>query len=434
MRGVASLWRSFFLVALASGAPADEFRLLEGHGGPIMSVAVSEDGQTALTASFDNSVGLWALGEEAAPLWLEGHEAAVKAVAFGNGGLAVSSGDDFAIEVWNTDAGSRRFRLEGHEGPVVDLAIFEDVLASAGWDGRIGLWDLSTGMHIRWLKGHKGSVNAVIFADDGASVFSGSADGTILKWHAETGEIAGTLARHGFGVNRIVVDEASGWLAYGAVDGGTRAISLSTGEALADLTLERRPVLAMALRNGMLAVGDGEGWIMVVRTEDWRIIRDFRAALKGPIWALSWTPGGSLLAGGIEDSAYLWPILNADTDPAPMATQKRAFHVDPDSVTNGERQFLRKCAVCHTLTGSGDRRAGPTLAGLFGRRAGSVKGYSYSQAVSRSNLVWSAETIDRLFDLGPEVYLPGTKMPMQRIAKATDRQDLIEYLRVKTKD
>lgn len=55
--------------------------------------------------------------------------------------------------------------------------------------------------------------------------------------------------------------------------------------------------------------------------------------------------------------------------------------------------------------------------------------YSYSDTLETSNIVWSAQTIDALFDLGPDVYIAGTKMPVQRIARAEDRADLIEYLR-----
>ena len=47
-------------------------------------------------------------------------------------------------------------------------------------------------------------------------------------------------------------------------------------------------------------------------------------------------------------------------------------------------------------------------------------------------MVWEAETIDQLFEQGPDHFAPGTKMPMQRIAKLADRQDLIAYLRDNT--
>ena len=69
---------------------------------------------------------------------------------------------------------------------------------------------------------------------------------------------------------------------------------------------------------------------------------------------------------------------------------------------------------------------------LFGRRAGKVTDYTYSDTLDGSEIVWSAETIDALFDLGPDHYIPGTKMPMQRIVKQIDRDDLIDYLRAQT--
>ena len=47
-------------------------------------------------------------------------------------------------------------------------------------------------------------------------------------------------------------------------------------------------------------------------------------------------------------------------------------------------------------------------------------------------MIWDEDTIDALFDIGPEHYVPGTKMPMQRITGAEDRSDLIAYLRRET--
>ena len=49
-----------------------------------------------------------------------------------------------------------------------------------------------------------------------------------------------------------------------------------------------------------------------------------------------------------------------------------AFHPKTE-MSNGERQFARKCSVCHTLKADGKRRAGPTLYGVFGRRAGTLE-------------------------------------------------------------
>ncbi|WP_372833302.1 c-type cytochrome, partial [Puniceibacterium confluentis] len=202
----------------------------------------------------------------------------------------------------------------------------------------------------------------------------------------------------------------------------------------ADLSLERRPILAMAMSpdGGLLSVGDGEGYIMVVDTATWSVVSDFRATKRGPVWALTFSADGSnILAGGLDDTAHSWPVLTLDSyDGVEVADP--SFLANPATLPNGERQFKRKCSICHTLTPGSARRAGPTLYGLFGRPAGTVADYRYSAALDDSELIWNEHTIDALFDIGPEHYIPGTKMPMQRIAGAGDRADLIEYLRSET--
>lgn len=426
--------RLLFLLALLIGGAvhANGFRLLEGHGGPVMGVATGD--KTAATASFDNSVGLWPLsGGE--PVWLDGHEAAVKSVIFVGDDLLASAGDDQMILIWNRATGSEIARITSHTGKIMSLASSPDgsMIASASWDRRIGLWEARTGKLIRWLDGHTGNVNDVAFSGN-ASLFSASYDGTVREWRLADGTQTRILARHGFGVNTLLLNAAADWLAYGALDGGTRAIRLSDGSTLADLSLDRRPILSMAQRadGGQIAVGDGEGYIMVVETENWTVTHDFHAAKRGPIWALSYVDDGTgLLAGGIEDSAYIWPI-GLDDSPQ-MAETRRTFHTDPSQVGNGERQFLRKCSICHSLTPESGRKAGPTLYGLFGRPAGTVDGYSYSDALTGTDIVWGPESIDKLFDLGPDHYTPGSKMPMQRITGAKDRTDLIEFLRLATR-
>lgn len=421
------------ILALCAGpAHAADFRLLVGHGGPVMATAVSEDGDHALTASFDNSVGLWTLdGDEVT--WLESHAAAVKTAIFLGEGRAASGGDDFAVTLWDLATGEGT-RLDGHKGQVAGLSVSPDgaFLASASWDGSVGLWSLPDGANLAMMTGHGGVVNDVAFSDDGALIYTASADGTIRVWSAADMAETRQLVHHGFGVNRLLL--GPGWLAYGAVDGGTRVIDPDSGDEIADLTLDRRPILSMALSpdGSEIAVGDGEGFVMTVSTESWSITGDYKAAAEGPVWALAWTrDSASLLAGGIDDAAYIWPAHN-DLDAPIMATDRRGFLTDPSKMSNGERQFRRKCSICHSLTDDGARRAGPHLEDLFGRPAGSVTGYTYSQTVDGLDFDWSEDTIDQLFDLGPDHFIPGSKMPMQRIVRPEDRQDLIAFLKENT--
>ncbi|MEM7509103.1 MAG: c-type cytochrome [Pseudomonadota bacterium] len=419
------------LMLLATPIQAGEgYARLSGHGGPVKGVAVSPDGAYALTASFDYSVGLWDLSQNRLIHWLEGHEAAANTVLFLPDNRAVSAGDDFDLILWDLSSGEALRRMEGHQGKLISLSLSPDGkwVASSGWDGLAALWPLE-GEDPIWLRGHKANVNAAEVAADG-TVYTASYDGSIRHWAAD-GTALATLVSHGFGINQMVLNEAAGWLAYGAVDGTVRAIALDSHEPLADLTADRKPILALAANadRTRLAVGDGQGYIMIIDTTDWSILHDFHAAKTGPIWALAWEGDTRLLAGGISDDAVLWPVGETG---AVFAEGQRAFHRDPAEMSNGERQFTRKCSICHDLTPGTSRRAGPTLHGLFGRRAGTVEGYLYSDTLKNSDIVWGSDTIDKLFDLGPDHYTPGTKMPMQRIARLEDRQDLIEFLRKNT--
>ncbi|UWQ21470.1 c-type cytochrome [Jannaschia sp. W003] len=408
------------LALAAAPAGAADFATLKGHGGPIMDIAVDAEGHVA-TASFDNTVGLWDGG---APRWLEAHEAAATALAFVPGGL-VSGGDDFAVIRWRDGAPEA---LGRHAGKVADVAVSPDgrTAATASWDGTVALWPLEGEAEATSIPVGTGA-GAVAFAEDG-TLFAGTQGGDVLRIADGTPR---AIARSGFGVNTLVA--GPGWLAVGTVDGATRILDPETGETLHDFTLERRPILAMdwSPDTGMLAVGDGDGWIMVVDTSTWKIVRDVRATRQGPVWALAFAPGGATLwAGGLDDVAYGWPV--EALDPTPAIDGDRAFLQAASTMPNGERQFVRKCSICHALEPGPSRRAGPTLHGVFGRRAGTVPGYRYSDTLTGSPIVWSAETIDALFDQGPDHYIPGTKMPMQVIGGANDRADLIAFLETAT--
>ncbi|MCV2874333.1 c-type cytochrome [Defluviimonas sp. WL0050] len=407
---------------------AQDFFTLKGHGGPVKGIAVGADG-TIVTASFDNSVGVW---RDGIPQWLEGHDAAVNAVIYPGEGRIVSAGDDFSLRLWDDDGGHV---LGRHLGKVVRLALSPDGtrVASASWDGTARIWPLAGDAPPVVIEGHGGSVNDAVFSPDGARLYTASADGTIRVWNADTGEALGQLVHHGFGVNALAMAADGAWLAYGAVDGGTRVLALPGGKVIGDFTLDRRPILALAHHPGRqrIAVGDAEGYIMMLDTVEWRIADDFRATLKGPVWALVFSfDGANIHAGGLDNAMYSWPV--DDLDGVRIEDAGQSYLTPPEEMSNGERQFQRKCSICHTLGPDGGRRAGPTLHGLFGRKAGSMTGYPYSERLVRGDIVWSEETVDQLFDLGPDHFIPGSKMPMQRITGEGDRADLIAFLKTAT--
>ena len=430
--GTALTLATLVVACMVGPATAQDFFTLKGHGGPIKGIGTGADG-TITTASFDNSVGVW---HDGVPIWLEGHEAAVNAVVYLGDGRVVSAGDDFSVRLWDS-AGKARI-LGRHLGKVIRLALSPDRahVASASWDGTARIWSLKGDDPPIEIKGHTAGVNDVAFSPDGTRLYSASSDGSVRVWNTSTGAPLQRVVRHGFGVNTLVVSPDNAWVAYGAVDGAVRVIRLSDDRQIHDFTADRRPILAMAYHAGAarIAVGDAHGYIMMIDTQDWRISNDFRATLSGPIWALEFSlDGRNIHAGGLDNALYSWPVTDLDKA-AQMANASQSYLTPPEDMTNGERQFQRKCSICHALGPDTQRRAGPTLYHVFGRAAGSLAGYPYSQTLLTSDIVWSEATIDLLFDLGPDHYIPGSKMPMQRITAPGDRDDLVAFLKQATSE
>jgi len=100
-------------------------------------------------------------------------------------------------------------------------------------------------------------------------------------------------------------------------------------------------------------------------------------------------------------------------------------------VDRGKAVF-EQCAACHSLDGSGDYD-GPTLKDVIGRKAGSLEEYRYSAAMKRSDVVWDGSTLDK-YVADPQAFIPGNRMAFAGIADKGERDDLIAFLTIATKD
>lgn len=95
----------------------------------------------------------------------------------------------------------------------------------------------------------------------------------------------------------------------------------------------------------------------------------------------------------------------------------------PDAV-RGEQVYAR-CQACHALAAD---RVGPRHCGLFGRLAGSVPGFAYSEAMKKSRIVWNDKTLDRFLS-APLAMVPGSSMTYDGVPDPRERADLLAYLR-----
>ena len=137
---------------------------LSGHGGPVRALAISADGKSVLSGSFDTSAIRWSLGTESAEQVLRFHSGAVNAVIFLQDGRMATAGADARIAIWTVGRQQPDEFLEGHRAPIVGLAVSADgsTLASASWDSTVRLWPLHSGAK-RVLEGHSQNVNGVAF-------------------------------------------------------------------------------------------------------------------------------------------------------------------------------------------------------------------------------------------------------------------------------
>jgi cytochrome c len=85
------------------------------------------------------------------------------------------------------------------------------------------------------------------------------------------------------------------------------------------------------------------------------------------------------------------------------------------------------CAACHRFSAAEGMLVGPHLEGVFGRRAATLEGFPYSDALRRSGLVWTPRSLEAWL-ANPAGFVEGTTMAFSGYRSAEDRRDLIAYL------
>jgi cytochrome c len=103
-------------------------------------------------------------------------------------------------------------------------------------------------------------------------------------------------------------------------------------------------------------------------------------------------------------------------------------HAEGDAA-RGEAHF-KECAACHKLA-AGANEVGPSLHGVFSRKAGELGDFRYSPAMKRSGVNWTPEALDKYL-ADPQAFIPANRMPYAGMSNAADRADLIAYLQKAT--
>jgi RNA polymerase sigma factor (sigma-70 family) len=241
------------------------------------------------------------------------HGGAVRSVACArNGKIIASAGDDHMIYLWDAATGKLLHQLNGHSREVTAIAFSPDdqTLASGSMDTAICLWNTATGKKLRQIgKGKQGSVASISFSPRGRRIASGSYGGTIRLWEVATGKNLQDL-RTGPDQVFLAFSPSGTILASGSGDDCLHLWDLASGKKLRRLNGPQQRIASFSFSpdGTTLAVG-GRAQQREQSISLWEVAtgKELRRLPMGGVKAMAFSPDGrTLAAGGHDPAIHLW--------------------------------------------------------------------------------------------------------------------------------
>lgn len=301
---------------------------LWGHTSAVRGIAISPDGCTIASASYDGTLKIWDLQSNSLLRTLHGHRDRVYSVAYpsttdSDNALLVSGSADTTIKIWHIPSGKNRQTLTGHTENVCSVAVSPDgqTIASGSWDSTIKIWDIPSGKCRQTLTGHLSWVYGVAFSPDGTQLASASADGAIRIWdltRTKVGRILpsyGTIL-HGVAYNGIEIPQSGTalqeLLASCTNKGKINIWDATTGARVSTLTGHTKRLNSAAFSpNGRTLISGS--WDRTLKIWDWNQGIPIRTLVghTRKVNAVAISPDGQFIVSGSHDGTVkIWGILD----------------------------------------------------------------------------------------------------------------------------
>lgn len=413
-------------------APPPTSADLLGHGGMVRAVDFSADGRRLVTGSFDFSAIVWNFDDQRALATLDGHAGPVTSVAFLPDGRVLTTSDDWKAFIWDVSRPEPKIvhRLEGHKHKIMSAAVSADGkrVVTGGWDKAVKVWDSQTGKQLRSISVSSPVNSVAMVGPAGRLIAVGGHDRLVRLLDSQTGRSLGALSGHKMGITQLTASVDGKHLLSASIDKSVRLWDVGSQKLIRILEHHESQVFGVRfLPDGKSAVSTGRDGFILIWDLDTGEVRRAIKAHDVISWSVAVSPDGRFAVSvGSDETARIWHMETGDR----IGTVAEANNEPKPWLQSNHpgAKLYSKCARCHALKPGGVRRSGPHFEGLFGRPVGTVAGYRYSDALKGRNFSWNKETLFRLFDEGPDKFLPGTKMPVQRVSNPEKLAELVDYL------
>lgn len=282
---------------------------LQGHTKSVVSIAISRDGSTAISASTDGSLRLWDISTGACMATLSGHSGGVICLQVAEDDSVLSGSWDHSIRLWNMQSGQCLQEFQGHSAPIGVLRLAGRTrFISGAFDGTVRLWDMTHEECEAELHGPTKAISDIVLVGD-ATLVAASEDGCIHLWDVKKLSFMNRLCPQSGALARLASVSASEVL-VSCEDGTIQLWDLRSGTCLRRFQGHEGPVTGLRL----LPPDRFVSWSFDSTLLVWSLATgECLSILQGhtePVTDTAMLEDGLLLSASQDSTIRLW---NADT-------------------------------------------------------------------------------------------------------------------------